>query len=47
MWKDPESRKLSPAAWDWRLIETFYGHIWQEVTSVATAGWKKIEIGMG
>lgn len=47
-WKDPESRKHFPAAWDWKLIEAFYEHIWQEVTSVATAVWKKTGwVGLG
>lgn len=46
-WKDLKSCKRSPASWNWRLIEAFHEHIWQEVTSVATAGWKKTEDGVG
>ena len=45
--KDLESCKLSTAGWDWRLIEAFCEHIWQEVTSVATAGCKEAEDGVG
>lgn len=45
--KDLESCKRSTAGWDWRLIEAFCEHIWQEVTSVETAGCKEAEDGVG
>lgn len=45
-WKDVKHHKLSPAPWGWRSIEALYERIWQEVTSVAAAGWKNTEDGV-
>lgn len=44
-WKDVKHHRLSPAPWGWRSIEALYERIWQEVTSVAAAGWKNTRWG--